>query len=87
MASTGRGDEFSAELLENLRQQSQVLGVIDEGQSVALDLHEAIFDVDARARALAFLQSSRYEAAAQQFIELRASDVPDVDDDCDGSGA
>lgn len=60
-------DEIGPELLAELKDQAEVLGVVDEGQDIALDLHEGVLDPSARQRALAFLQSPRYAAAAETY--------------------
>lgn len=65
-----RDGQVGPELLEQLRAQAEVLGVFDEGQDIALDLHEGLFDPSTRQRALAFLQSRRYETAAVTFQHL-----------------
>jgi hypothetical protein len=62
--------EISAELLEQLSDQAQLLVVFDEGQDVALDLHEALFSPDTRTRTLAFLNSDRYRDAVDKFHDL-----------------
>lgn len=63
-------DEIGPELLGELKDQAEVLGVYDEGQDIALDLHEGLFDQATRERALAFLQSRRYEDAAETYQRI-----------------
>lgn len=58
------------ELLEQLQEQSEVLGVFDEGQDIALDMHEELFSTTTRERALSFLQSPRYENALHTYQRL-----------------
>lgn len=68
-------EEIGPELLGELRNQAEVLGVYDEGQDIALDLHEGLFDQATRERALTFLQSPRYEAAAETYQRLTTGPV------------
>lgn len=63
--------EVTADLLEELTEQAQVLGVFDEGQDIALDLHEELFSPATRQRALDFLSSDRYQTAVQKFQHLQ----------------
>ncbi|MGO1628107.1 MAG: hypothetical protein ACTH07_06475 [Microbacterium sp.] len=63
---------FPADLLEQLRAHANVLGIIDESQDIALELHRTPFAPDVRKRAAAFLDSTRYRNAAQQFEALAA---------------
>ena len=63
------------ELLSELRDQAHVLDVVDEGQDIALDLHVALFNPSTRERALAFLQSPRYESAAAKYRDLAGGDA------------
>lgn len=69
------GDEIGPELLGEIKDQAEVLGVYDEGQDIALDLHEGLFDQATRERALTFLQSRRYEAAAETFQRLTTGPI------------
>lgn len=68
-------EQISADLLEQLQQQSEVLGVFDEGQDIALDLHEELFSTNTRQRALTFLQSPRYEKALETYQRLSTGPV------------
>lgn len=68
-------EEIGPELLGELKNQAEVLGVYDEGQDIALDLHEGLFDQATRERALAFLQSRRYEDAAETYQRLTTGPV------------
>lgn len=68
-------DEIGPELLGQLKDQSEVLGVYDEGQDIALDLHEGLFNPSTKQRALAFLQSHRYESAAETFQRITTGPV------------
>ena len=68
-------DEIGVELLEQLQEQAEVLGVYDEGQDIALDLHEGLFEPSTRQRTLAFLQSPRYEAAAEIYKRIATGPV------------
>lgn len=78
-ARSGKDDvEIGPQLLAQLREEAEVLGVYDEGQDIALDLHEELFNPSTRQRAIAFLQSPRYEAAAETYrrITTGAIDLP-----------
>lgn len=68
-------EQINEELLEQLQQQSEVLGVFDEGQDIALDLHEELFSTTTRQRALTFLQSPRYEKALETYQRLTTGPV------------
>ncbi|MDZ5146355.1 hypothetical protein [Microbacterium testaceum] len=68
-------DEIGPELLGQLKDQSAVLGVYDEGQDIALDLHTGLFDPATRDRALAFLQSPRYASAAQTYQRITTGPI------------
>lgn len=72
MGARKDGDDsaMSAELLHELHDTAHVLDVVDEGQDIALDLHASLFNPTTRDRALAFLQSTRYEDAAAKFRQL-----------------
>ncbi|MBG0716869.1 hypothetical protein G3N18_02045 [Microbacterium sp. 2C] len=61
---------IGADLLAQLQENATVLGVFDEGQDIALDLHEELFSPTTRQRALAFLNSDRYQDAATKFRRL-----------------
>jgi len=63
--------QISAELLEELHAEAQLLGIRDEVDDVALDLHEKPFSEDARKRAIALLHSPRYVEAAKAFRSLQ----------------
>lgn len=65
-----RDDEIGPELVTQLREQSEVLEVFDEGQDIALGLHEELFSTATRERALSFLQSPRYEKALGTYQRL-----------------
>lgn len=67
---------ISAGLLSELHDQAQVLDVVDEGHDIALDLHTELFNPSTRERALKFLQSPRYETAAEKFRRLVNSSEP-----------
>ena len=70
-SSEGQDDAvIGAELLTQLGENATVLGVYDEGQDIALDLHEELFSPTTRQRALAFLNSDRYQDAASKFLRL-----------------
>lgn len=77
MGSQARRDaeEIGPDLLGELKDQAEVLGVYDEGQDIALDLHAGLFDQATRARALDFLLSDRYEDAAQTYQRLATGPV------------
>ena len=64
---------IGAELLTQLGENATVLGVYDEGQDIALDLHEGLFSPTTPQRALAFLNSDRYRDAASTFRRLTGS--------------
>lgn len=68
-------EEIGPELLGELKDQAEVLGVYDEGQDIALDLHEGLFDQATRERALTFLQSRRYEVAAETYQRISTGPV------------
>lgn len=61
---------IGADLLAQLQDNATVLGVFDEGQDIALDLHEELFSPTTRQRALSFLNSDRYQDAATKFLRL-----------------
>ncbi len=71
-----RTDQIGPELLAELESQAEVLGVYDEGQDIALDLHEDLFAPETRQRALAFLQSPRYESAVQTYRRISTGSIP-----------
>lgn len=68
-------DGLGPELLAQLRDGAEVLGVFDEGQDIALDLHERMFDPSTKQRALAFLQSKQYEQAVSTYERLTTGPV------------
>ena len=73
-SSEGQDDAvIGAELLTQLGDNAAVLGVYDEGQDIALDLHEGLFSPTTQQRALAFLNSDRYRVAASKFRHLTGS--------------
>lgn len=73
-AREGQDDAVvGAELLTQLVDNATVLGVYDEGQDIALDLHEGLFSPTTQQRALAFLSSERYRDAASKFRQLSGS--------------
>ena len=63
-------DGFGDGLIEQIEDHAKVLHVFDEGQDIALDLHEELFSPTTRQRALAFLNSDRYQDAASKFLRL-----------------
>jgi len=63
------------ELLAQLQDGAEVLGVFDEGQDIALDLHERLFDPSTKQRTLAFLQSEQYEQAVSTYQRLTTGPV------------
>lgn len=76
-SSEGQDDAvIGAELLTQLGDNATVLGVYDEGQDIALDLHEGLFLPTTRHRVLTFLNSDRYRDAASKFRRL--TDSPDA---------
>lgn len=62
-----KDEQISDELLRELDDHARVLGVFDESQDIALDLHEQPFNPQTRARTLAFLQSPRYQQTAERL--------------------
>lgn len=68
-------EQINEELLQQLEQQSEVLGVFDEGQDIALDLHEELFSTATQQRALTFLKSPRYEKALETYRRLTTGPV------------
>ncbi|MFJ2535813.1 hypothetical protein [Microbacterium maritypicum] len=68
-------DGLGPELLAQLRDGAEVLGVFDEGQDIALDLHERLFDPSTKQRTLAFLQSPQYEQAVNTYQRLTTGPV------------
>lgn len=81
-AQPARGNaEIGPELLAQLKDGAEVLVVFDEGQDIALDLHEGLFEPSTKQRALDFLQSPRYDAAVATYrrITTGAIDLPDTD--------
>lgn len=73
--SDRRDDEFGEELLEQLKDQAEVLGVFDEGQDIVLDLHAGLFDPSTAERALIFLQSQRFKTATETFQRITTGPV------------
>lgn len=69
-ATTAERTALSGDLIEQLTAQAMILEVFEEGQDIALDLHEALFNPASRARAIAFLQSTRYQEAAALSRQL-----------------
>ncbi|GAB6855968.1 hypothetical protein [Microbacterium xylanilyticum] len=68
-------DGFSDGLIEQIEDHAKVLHVFDEGQDIALDLHEKLLSEETRQRALAFLQSPRYTSAIQTYERLATGPV------------
>lgn len=68
-------DGLGPELLAQLRDGAEVLGVFDEGQDIALDLHERLFDPSTKQRTLAFLQSEQYEQAVSTYQRLTTGPI------------
>ena len=68
-------DEVGLELLAQMRDQAEVLGVFDEGQDIALDLHEGLFDPSTKPRVLAFLESPRYASAVETYRRITTGPV------------
>lgn len=59
--------EVTEDLLRRVARDADLLTVGDEAQDVALDLHEDPFAPAVRKRALEFLRSPRYQAAAHDY--------------------
>ncbi|GAA4492264.1 hypothetical protein [Microbacterium panaciterrae] len=73
-------DGFGQDLIEQMEDHAKVLHVFDEGQDIALDLHEKLLSEETRQRALAFLQSPRYASAIEKYERLTTGpvDVPEA---------